>query len=255
MPDPKIFSLGRYCVTAYQLRRLGLRPSAGPLDWMGSDESAGLYDLLEHGLDALMDRSHLKIFGQHRGFWVVRDQRYRIRTVHDFPVDPGINRTVGEFPPGFIRRGDLFLFRWWDRLLTDRRRHDPSYLVPQEDGNPVFLPAYSAGIRRIRRRSARLRAALHSRRAIVLVRNEDSMEEILRLHDLLCRIRGRRPFLLLATGPDPEFRNDPGVAGLATCWMPEVDSSQGPDSWQGDDTVWDGVPAVITDHRYQVPRS
>ena len=247
-----IFSLGRYCATAYQLRRLGLRVCAGPLDWMGSDDSSGLYDLLEHGFDAMMDRSHLRIFGQHRGFWIVRDQRFRIRTAHDFPVDPKIHQASVESSPGFSRRRDPCLIRWLDQFLANKRRHDPSNWIPVEDGAPIFLSAYPAGIRRIKRRSARLRAALHSKRAIVLVRNEDSMKEILRLHDLLLRIRDRRPFLLLAMGPDPEFRNDPGVAGLATCWMPKVDSSQGPDSWQGEDRAWDGVPALIADRLGQV---
>ncbi|RLE18140.1 MAG: hypothetical protein DRJ61_14100 [Acidobacteria bacterium] len=246
MTNPVIFSLGRYCATAYQLRRLGLRLCAGPLDWMGSDDASGLYDLLEHGFDAMMDRSHLKIFGQHRGFWIVRDQRYRIRTAHDFPIDPKNHQATEESSPGLNSQCDPCLIRWLDQFLTNRRRHDPSYCIPVEDGNPVFLEDYSAGIRRIRRRSARLLSALNSRRAIVLVRNEDSMKEILRLHDLLCRIRDRRPFLLLATGPDPEFREDPGVADLATCWIPKVDSSQGPDSWQGDDRAWDNVPALIT---------
>lgn len=240
---PVVISLGRYCATAFHLGRLGLQERRGPLDWMGTDESGGLLDLIENDFKGLMDLKHLKIQGQHHGNWILRDQQYRIRSVHDFPIRPGADPEE-DLPSSSPGR--------WSRTLMGRfkgsrlGRVEPGpWLVPGEDGSMVVLASYAEGIRRIRRRTARIRAALQSRRPLVLLRNEDSMEEILALHKLMREIRGRRPFLLLACGPDPEFRREPGIENLACCWMPEIDSTRGPDSWQGSHAAWDAIPGIV----------
>jgi len=81
------FSLGRYCATAFHLKRLGINHEPGPLDWMGSDVSAGLTDILRNRFRGFMALENLLVIDQHQGKWVVVDQRYLIRSAHGFPIE------------------------------------------------------------------------------------------------------------------------------------------------------------------------
>lgn len=236
--SPMYFSLGRYCAVAYHLRRLGLGQVAGPLDWMGSDDPDGLIRLLRNRFDGFMSPENLLVIGKHMGYWVVVDRRYNIRTAHDFPVDPlqpisqpGAQATQDR---GLPRQ----LFRWF---FTARRRVGPraKALESVSASGFVEIQTYREGIRRIESRARRFLKALESPRPIILVRQEDSMKEILTLLDVLRDQRAGWPFQLLAVGPDPAFRTGPIDPKLRTFPIEQIDSSQGPDSWQGDHEVWD----------------
>ncbi len=64
------------------------------------------------------------------------------------------------------------------------------------------------------------------------------MEDILRLLEVLKKLREDRPFRLLAIGPAPEFREKTPADELLTFPMEAIDSTKGPDSWQGDHEAW-----------------
>ena len=232
------FSLGRFCAGAFHLRRLGLRYAAGPLDWMGSDEPQGLLDVLATRFEDFMALENLLVIDQHHGHWVVVDERFRIRAAHVFPIDPRL--LPGS--PGFSEqpRSGVGMLSYW-RL---RFRNPPSRLRVRatescSQGGVIELECYPWAIRRIRRRVAAFLRALDDPQPVLLIRQEDGMDEILRLLKLLRKLRKGRPFRLLAVGPDPTFRETSDIEELLTFPMEAIDSMKGPDSWQGDHEAWD----------------
>jgi hypothetical protein len=96
-------SLGSNCQAAYQLNRLGLRQSAGPLDWFASESVPGLVQLLNHQFKGLMDFKNLQLLDRTQDFFVVRDNVYDIVSFHDFP---------------------LYVGRWWDAYPAFKEKLD-----------------------------------------------------------------------------------------------------------------------------------
>lgn len=79
-------SLGSTCQTAYQLKRLGLRINAGPLDWFVSDSISGLVRLIDHRFNGFMELSQLELVGFTNECYVIRDKAYHVVSYHDFPL-------------------------------------------------------------------------------------------------------------------------------------------------------------------------
>jgi hypothetical protein len=86
-------SLGSTCETAYQLKRLGLRKYAGPLDWFVSDSIGGLVRLIDRRFNGFMELNQLELIVSTYKCFGVRDTANHVISFHDFP---------------------LYLERWWD---------------------------------------------------------------------------------------------------------------------------------------------
>lgn len=105
-------SLGATCQTAYQLKRLGLRRCAGPLDWFVSDSADGLVRLIQNRFQGFMELHNLEPIGATDDCFVIRDNLYGVESFHDFsrslPAEhwqiayPGFKATIS-------RRVDRFL--------------------------------------------------------------------------------------------------------------------------------------------------
>lgn len=80
-----IFSLGWLCLTAIQLERNGLRPFAGPLDWVASYTLPDISRFLRNRCESFMDREHLKFENTFGGtHHLIRESFYNVISNHDF---------------------------------------------------------------------------------------------------------------------------------------------------------------------------
>lgn len=107
-----VFSLGANCQTAYQLRRLGLRHAAGPLDWFISSSHSGLISVLQNRFEDFMKLDHLKLVGQFKTCYCIKDEKYEIFSYHDFPVELPPDRWADAYPDFHgrqVRRQERFL--------------------------------------------------------------------------------------------------------------------------------------------------
>jgi len=94
------FSLGSTCQTAYQLRRLGLRRIAGPLDWFISRNVSDVSRLIRHRFNGIFDADRLQVAGVVQMHHVVRDTGYNLESYHDFPfIQPWVDAY-----PDFVRK-------------------------------------------------------------------------------------------------------------------------------------------------------
>ncbi|WP_138495296.1 DUF1796 family putative cysteine peptidase [Paenibacillus pinistramenti] len=99
---PAYISLGATCQTAYQLRRLGLRQSAGPLDWFLSYSVPHLSRLLRLQFKDFWKWENLRTVNIVQNHYVIQDTAYQIESYHDFPV-PYDPRTLY---PSFREKAD-----------------------------------------------------------------------------------------------------------------------------------------------------
>lgn len=105
-------SLGSTCQTAYQLKRLGLRTYAGPLDWFVSDSIGGVVRLIDHRFNGFMELNQLELIGTTYECFVIRDNAYDVISFHDFPLHLTADRwrdAYPEFKQKLNRRKDRFL--------------------------------------------------------------------------------------------------------------------------------------------------
>ncbi|KIL40370.1 hypothetical protein SD70_14130 [Gordoniibacillus kamchatkensis] len=79
-------SLGSTCQTAYQLKRLGLRKFAGPLDWFVSPSVPDVARLIQNRFTNFFELNRLQLLGTDLDCYVVRDAGYGIVSYHDFPL-------------------------------------------------------------------------------------------------------------------------------------------------------------------------
>ncbi|KAB7671189.1 DUF1796 family putative cysteine peptidase [Bacillus sp. B1-b2] len=99
-----IFSLGDLCLAGIQLRKLNLRPFAGPLDWMSSPSLVSVNKLLENRFEGFMLKENLLATGYSTGidsiekYLVVHDQAYGIVSSHDFKADQNTLENLITYP-------------------------------------------------------------------------------------------------------------------------------------------------------------
>ncbi|SFK82434.1 Putative papain-like cysteine peptidase [Paenibacillus sp. 1_12] len=117
-------SLGSTCQTAYQLKRLGLRQFAGPLDWFISDSVPDLVQLIRKRFYGFMEFDHLQLIDRTYDHFVVRDSDYEVVSFHDFPRYLTIERVWDAYPP-FKGKID----RRVQRFLKTARFSSPVLLV------------------------------------------------------------------------------------------------------------------------------
>ncbi|EXX86296.1 peptidase [Paenibacillus darwinianus] len=88
-----IYSLGDLCLAAIQLEKNGLRPFAGPLDWMSSPNLTDVNRLLANRFAGFMDYHNLSVVGKaSERLYLVRESAYNVYSNHDF-------FTHNNFPP------------------------------------------------------------------------------------------------------------------------------------------------------------
>lgn len=97
-------SLGSTCQTAYQLRRLGLRRFAGPLDWFISRDATDVARLIRNRFQGFMDPNRLELNGISPPNHVVRDAGYGIVSYHDFPLHDHVLNAYPAFKQKLDRR-------------------------------------------------------------------------------------------------------------------------------------------------------
>lgn len=115
-----IFSLGDRCLPAYQLRAYHLKPYAGIIDWMLSPDLSQLLRLLQNRFQDFMEQENM-VFEEYNTqiaeHLILRDTKYNIRTVHDFPIT--IN-TPENWPtyPTFKKHLQRRIRRFFNKLET-----------------------------------------------------------------------------------------------------------------------------------------
>lgn len=94
-----IFSLGELCLSSIQLERCGLRPFAGPLDWMSTPKLADVNRLLENRFEGFMDRDHLT-YVEHASdkLLLVKENVYNAFSNHDFFVHRNTPELLEDHP-------------------------------------------------------------------------------------------------------------------------------------------------------------
>ncbi|PZD93270.1 peptidase [Paenibacillus sambharensis] len=116
-----IFSLGHLCIAGIQLEKMGLRPFAGPLDWMSSPRLSDVNRLLASRFAGFMDYPHLVLAGRASDkLYLVKETEYNIYSNHDF-------FTHNNFPPHFAAypeikaKYDRRVARFLDKCSVCRR--------------------------------------------------------------------------------------------------------------------------------------
>ncbi|MCQ6288445.1 DUF1796 family putative cysteine peptidase [Bacillus cereus] len=95
-----IYSLGQNCYPSIHLRRLGLRPYAGFLDWNSSYNLSSVNRLLKNNFKDFLLFKNLSFTkywadGKELGF---RDTLYGIDSVHDFKSPPNTETSLPSYP-------------------------------------------------------------------------------------------------------------------------------------------------------------
>ncbi|MBP1310519.1 DUF1796 family putative cysteine peptidase [Paenibacillus sp. FSL M8-0228] len=95
-----VFSLGGHCLPSIQLDKNGLRPYAGPLDWMISGNLSQISRLLDARFADFMDVDSLRVtghdYGEHN--FMVEDANYEIIAAHHFPVSQNTSEQLTSYP-------------------------------------------------------------------------------------------------------------------------------------------------------------
>ncbi|MGQ3478389.1 DUF1796 family putative cysteine peptidase [Paenibacillus sp. TY11] len=95
-----VFSLGGHCLPSIQLDKNGLRPYAGPLDWMISGNLSQISRLLDARFSNFMDYDSLRVTGHDYGDhnFMVEDASYEITAAHHFPVSQNTSKHLTSYP-------------------------------------------------------------------------------------------------------------------------------------------------------------
>jgi hypothetical protein len=120
-----VCSLGANCQTAYQLRRVKLRRTAGPLDWFVSQSMNGVIRLIRNRFNGLMERQSIQLIGPLQTCYCFKDSVYQLYSYHDFPLTSPPEKWDESYPPfaeKITRRAKrlLNLASFSDRLLFIR---------------------------------------------------------------------------------------------------------------------------------------
>lgn len=116
-----VFSLGDLCLGAIQLKKNGLRPFSGPLDWMGTPQLPKVRELFEKRFADFMLRENLRIIGMAtEKMLLVLDERNLIYSNHDFDTMRN-SLTQLHMYPQVKERLDRRANRLLENLLTAQR--------------------------------------------------------------------------------------------------------------------------------------
>jgi hypothetical protein len=109
-------SLGGSCQTAHQLEANKLKGPSLPFDWVVSPFSS-VHALIANDFAGLLEKENLALVQDDEIGWYVEDQKYRIRFLHDFPLDLEFMRAYDAVRSKYQRRSKRLL-----ELLNASRR-------------------------------------------------------------------------------------------------------------------------------------
>ncbi len=109
-------SLGGSCQIAHQLEVNKLKGPSLPFDWVVSPFSS-VHALIANDFADLLEKDNLALVQDDEVGWYVQDQKYRIRFLHDFPLDLEFMRTYDAVRSKYQRRSKRLL-----ELLNASRR-------------------------------------------------------------------------------------------------------------------------------------
>ncbi|NOU67025.1 hypothetical protein GC096_23555 [Paenibacillus sp. LMG 31461] len=159
-------SLGSTCQTAYQLKRLGLRKFAGPLDWFVSDSIGGVVRLIDHRFNGFMELSQLELIGTTNECFVVRDNANDVISFHDFPL----SLTAG---------------RWWEAYPAFKqklnRRVDRFLITIQ--GQPILFIRTNSNRKEAQEIHAALKRLVHGKFHLLIVNNHQEDSKVVTYED------------------------------------------------------------------------
>ena len=116
-----IFSLGELCLASIQLEKNGLRPYAGPIDWMGSYDLKDVNRLIQNRFKGFMNHEHLVVENMASDkLYLVREKYYNILSNHDFFTHKNTPTDLAAYPEvkaKYDRRVDRFL----EKMSTSHR--------------------------------------------------------------------------------------------------------------------------------------
>lgn len=116
-----VFSLGDLCLGAIQLKKNGLRPFSGPLDWMGTPQLPKVREVIEKRFADFMLRENLRIIGMAtEQMLLVLDERNLIYSNHDFDTMRN-SLTKLHMYPQVKERLDRRANRLLENLITAQR--------------------------------------------------------------------------------------------------------------------------------------
>lgn len=108
--------LGGSCQTAHQLNVNKLKGPTLPFDWVVSPFSS-VHALIQNEFADWLDKEHLVLAQDDEVGWYIHDQKYRIRFLHDFPLDPEFVRGYDVARSKYERR----IRRLLELLQSDKR--------------------------------------------------------------------------------------------------------------------------------------
>jgi hypothetical protein len=108
--------LGGSCQTAHQLEINKLKGPTLPFDWVVSPFSS-VHTLLANDFADLLEKENIALVQDDVVGWYVEDKKYRIRFLHDFPLDLDFMRSYDEVRAKYARRSKRLL-----ELLSSSRR-------------------------------------------------------------------------------------------------------------------------------------
>jgi hypothetical protein len=109
-------SLGGSCQTAHQLEVNKLKGPTLPFDWVVSPFSS-VHTLIANDFADLLEKENLTLVQDDEVGWYVHDEKYRIRFLHDFPLDLDFMRAYDAVRSKYERRSKRLL----ELLNTSRR--------------------------------------------------------------------------------------------------------------------------------------
>ncbi|WP_308637941.1 DUF1796 family putative cysteine peptidase [Paenibacillus silvisoli] len=94
-----IYSLGDLCIPAIQMELNEIRPFAGPLDWMQSQNLPDVTRLLANRFAGFMDLSHLEVISKASDkLYYVKETEYNVYSNHDFYIHQNFPPELNAYP-------------------------------------------------------------------------------------------------------------------------------------------------------------
>lgn len=116
-----IFSLGELCLTSIQLEKNGLRPYAGPIDWMASYDLKDVNRLIQNRFKGFMDLEHLTVENMASDkLYLVKENHYNILSNHDFFTHKNTPNDLTAYPEVKVKY-DRRVHRFLEKMMTSHK--------------------------------------------------------------------------------------------------------------------------------------
>jgi hypothetical protein len=116
-----IFSLGELCLTSIQLEKNGLRPYAGPIDWMASYDLQDVNRLIQNRFKDFMDLEHLSVENMASDkLYLVKENYYNIFSNHDFFTHKNSATHLAAYPEVKVKY-DRRVHRFLEKMMTSQK--------------------------------------------------------------------------------------------------------------------------------------